>query len=164
MNYYAFKLHQRGSEKAPIFSLSRFSMLEGEKTVSADSIEVPAHLARADDFNRISVRVVGDHITTLLNGWGVDYWKDEALPRGGVGLLADAGEEALVRKMTISGNDDTWGLLLYGALESMRSVQEFFSDGSATPAAFVFHRPMLPRQTEAFLLTGGPAASNPAGR
>lgn len=160
MNYYAFKLHQRGTEKAPIFSLSRFSMLDGAKTVSAAAIEVPAHLARSDDFNRISVRVVDDHVTTLLNGWGVDYWKDDAISRGGVGLLADAGEQALVRKMTVSGNDDTWGLLLYGAVESMQSVQEFFSDGSANPAMLWFHRPLLPQQTEMMLLSG-PTAPRP---
>lgn len=154
MNYYAFKLHQGGTEKAPIFSLSRFSVIDGIKTVTANRLDVPANLARLDDFNRISVRVVGDNVTTLLNGWGVDFWTDEALPRGGVGLLADAGEQALVRKMTVSGNDDTWGLLLYGALESMQSVQEFFSDGSANPAMLMFHRPMLPRQTEVLLLTG----------
>lgn len=154
MNYYAFKLHQGGTEKAPIFSLSRFSMIDGVKSVSAARIDVPAHLARLDDFNRISVRVIGDNVTTLLNGWGVDFWTDEQLPRGGVGLLADAGEQALVRKMTVSGNDDTWGLLLYGALESMHSVREFFSDGSANPAMLMFQRPMLPRQTEALLLRG----------
>ncbi|MBI1355917.1 MAG: hypothetical protein GC160_16375 [Acidobacteria bacterium] len=158
MNYYAFKLHQSGSEKAPIYSLSRYSMIDGIKSISAASIDVPAHLARADDFNRISVRVVGDHVTTLLNGWGVDFWQDQKLPRGGVGLLADAGEEALVRKMTVSGNDDTWGLLLYGALESMRSVQDFFVGGSTAPAAFLFHRPILPHATEAMVLRG-PATS-----
>jgi hypothetical protein len=132
-NYYGFKLHQSGPEKEPVFSLSRFSMLDGVKTMSATSISVPAHLARSDDFNRISVRVVGENITTLLNGWGVDYWTDERIRVAASGLLADAGEQALVRKMTVSGNDDTWGLLLYGALESMQSVQSFF--GGRGPSA-----------------------------
>lgn len=156
-NYYAFKLRQQGSERSPVFRLLRFAMLDGEKTLVSDPIKVPSHLARSDDFNRISVRVVGDHVTTLLNGWGVDFWTDDSLARGGVGLIADAGEQALIRKMTVSGNDDTWGLLLYGAVESMQLVQEFFREGSQNPAMLLFHRPLLPRQAEAMLLTGGPA-------
>ena len=151
-NYYGFKLHQSGAKKEPVFSLSRFFMLDGVKTMSAASISVPAHLARSDDFNRISVRVAGKNITTLLNGWGVDYWTDERIPRGGVGLLADAGEQALVRKMTVSGNDDTWGLLLYGALESMQSVQSFFGNRTPSGALLLFRRPLLSRQTEAYSL------------
>ncbi len=149
--YYGFKLLQGGSDRAPEYSLSRFSVIDGVKSSVSQRIDVPAHLARADDFNRISVRVVKDQITTLVNGWGVDFWRDDRLPKGGVGLLADAGESALVRKMTVSGNDDTWGLILYGTLETMHSVEDFF-DGSSAPAAVFFYRPPTPARV--FRLSG----------
>lgn len=138
--FYGFKLLQAGSSSSPNYSLQRFSVIDGVKSSVSQRIDVPAHLARSDDFNRISVRVVKDQITTLVNGWGVDFWRDDRIDRGGVGLLADAGEAALVRKMTVSGNDDTWGLILYGTLETMRSVEDFFGASSA-PAAVMFYRP-----------------------
>lgn len=140
-NYYAYKLNQTGSRKSPIYSLSRYSMIDGIRGAITQNIDVPAHLTRAGDFNRVSVRVVGDQMTTLINGWGVDFWRDAEIKRGGVGLLADKGESALIRKMTVSGNDDTWGMILYGTMESVRSVQSLFSGESSTPAAIMFHRP-----------------------
>jgi hypothetical protein len=156
-NFYEFKLFQSGSAENPKYSLARYSMLDGARTLVAEGIDAPAHLLRPDDFNRISVRVIGESVTTLINGWGVDHWRDGAIERGGVGLIADAGESALVRKMTVSGNDDTWGLILYGAIESVRSVQELFGQNPA-PAMILFYRPggMLttPATTQAFLVQG----------
>ena len=156
-NFYEFKLSQSGPAANPKYSLSRFSMLDGVKTLVAEGIDVPSHLAKPDDFNRISMRVVGENVTTLINGWGVDHWRDAAIERGGVGLIADAGESALVRKMTVSGNDDTWGLILYGAIESVRSVQELFGQ-SPTPAMVLFYRPggMMATTTPTFLIQGPP--------
>jgi len=155
-NFYEFKLFQGGSEANPTYSLARYSMLDGVKTLVAEGIEAPAHLVKSDDFNRISMRVVGANVTTLINGWGVDHWRDGQLKRGGVGLIADAGESALIRQMTVSGNDDTWGLILYGAIESMHSVQEFFGGGEA-PAAILFYRPGgMTGGQPAFLLQGPP--------
>lgn len=139
-NHYGFKLLQEGSVDSPNFSLSRYSMIDGVKSVVSQRIDVPAQLASVEDFNRISVRVVNDQITTLLNGYGVDFWRDNRIEQGGVGLLAEAGESALVRKMTVSGNDDPWGLLLYGTLETMRSVEGFFGGEAASPATLVFFR------------------------
>jgi len=127
-NYYGFKLVESGGG-SPAFNLERYAVINGitEATAGAAQIALPANLAHAADFNRISVRVRNDQITTLINGWGVDYWKDDRLERGGVGLLASKGESALVRHMSVSGNDDTWGLILYGTLETMKSVRNSFS-------------------------------------
>jgi hypothetical protein len=155
-NFYEFKLLQGGTAANPKYSLARYSMIEGVKTLVAEGIEAPSHLVRPDDFNRISMRVVGENVTTLINGWGVDHWRDGAIERGGVGLIADAGESALVRKMTVSGNDDTWGLILYGAIESVKSVQELFGQGQA-PAVILFYRPGgIMASSPVFLLQGPP--------
>jgi hypothetical protein len=132
-NYYAFKLLEKVRRGKHVFSLERFTVVDGVRTQAGNAVNVPTHLAKIGDFNRISVRVVGDRVTTLVNGWGVDFWRDSTFKRGGVGLLADAGESALVRKMAVSGNEDTWGLILYGTVESLKSVQE----AASSPFAIV---------------------------
>ena len=141
-NYYRYKLNMAGSADAPQFSLVRQAVVDGVREAFSQPIEIPAHLAKADDFNGVSVRLVGKQITTLVNGFGVDHWRDDRLERGGIGLMADAGESALVRRITVSGNDDAWGLLLYGAVESMRSVEDFLGMGDNAPVAMIlFHPP-----------------------
>jgi hypothetical protein len=99
-----------------------------------------------------------NQITTLINGWGVDFWQDSRFERGGVGLLADKGESALVRKMSIAGNEDTWGLILYGTLETIKSVQNTFSAPvalrMAPGPAGVNTAMLLVPSSQPFLLTG----------
>ena len=141
-NYYRYKLNMAGSADAPQFSLVRQAVVDGVREAFSQPIEIPAHLAKADDFNGVSVRLVGKQITALVNGFGVDHWRDDRLERGGIGLMADAGESALVRRITVSGNDDAWGLLLYGAVESMRSVEDLLGMGDDAPVAMIlFHTP-----------------------
>jgi hypothetical protein len=159
-NYYAFKLVEKG-RKEHSFDLLRYTVVEGAKDAvqGVASIAVPENLTAAADFNRISVRVRNNQITTLINGWGVDFWQDNRFERGGVGLLADKGESALVRKMSITGNEDTWGLILYGTLETIKSVQNTFSAPVAlrmepVPAG-VTAAMLLTPSTQPFLLTGG---------
>jgi hypothetical protein len=156
-NYYRFKLNMEGSADSPRFSLVRQAVVDGVREAFSLPIEIPAHLAKADDFNGVSVRLVGDQITTLVNGFGIDHWKDERLTRGGIGLMADAGESALVRRITVSGNDDAWGLLLYGAVESIRSVEEMLGMGDGAPVAMItFYRPgPAPTQLQQPLLLQG---------
>ena len=128
-NYYAFKLVETGRRSARSYHLERYTVIGGDRKRSSDSLQipVPSRLTQTDDFNRISVRVRDQQITTLINGYGVDFFRDSQLPRGGVGFLSDKGEEALVSRVTVSGNEDTWGLILYGTLETVRSIRETIS-------------------------------------
>ena len=128
-NYYAFKLVETGRRAARSYHLERYTVLDGDRKRSSDSLQipVPSRLTQPDDFNRISVRVRDQQITTLINGYGVDFFRDSDLPRGGVGFLSDRGEQALVSRVTVSGNEDTWGLILYGTLETVRSIRETIS-------------------------------------
>lgn len=127
-NYYAFKLVRTDSDSQEL-DLLRFAVVGGVKDTlqGTTSVAVPEHVTATADFNRISVRVQDNQITTLVNGWGVDFWQDDRFDRGGVGLLADGDESALVRKLSITGNEDTWGLILYGMRETIRSVHGAFS-------------------------------------
>jgi hypothetical protein len=157
-NYYAFKLvEKRGKSKA--FDLLRYTVVEGAKDAvqGVASIAVPPNLTAAADFNRISVRVRDNQITTLINGWGVDFWQDHRFARGGVGLLADKGESSLIRKVSIAGNEDTWGLILYGTLETIKSVQNTFATPVAmqiSPVPTANATLLMPAASPAFLLQG----------
>ena len=132
-NYYAFKLVEIKRQGASLYELHRFAVIDGVETAAAAKVRipVPGHLPNQDDFNRISMRVSGSQITTLLNGWGVDYWRDSRLKRGGIGFLGGNGESSLISRVTVSGNDDTWGLILYGTIETIRSVRETISPSVA---------------------------------
>lgn len=141
-NFYGFKLVESRTRRRSAFHMERFIQTAGSKLASGQPyrIDLPQDLARSGAFNRVSVRVRGEHITTLINGFGVDYWQDSQFSRGGVGLFADGGEEALIRRMTVSGNDDSWGLFLYGTIETLRSVRERVSPNAAVmliPSPFV---------------------------
>ena len=128
-NYYAFKLVETKRQATRLYELHRYAVIDGVETADAAKVRipVPGHLPKQDDFNRISMRVRGSQIMTLVNGWGVDHWRDSRLERGGVGFLAENGESSLISRVTVSGNDDTWGLILYGTIETLRSVRETVS-------------------------------------
>ncbi len=128
-NYYAFKLVETRRKASLSYVMLRYVVLNGERVAGEAGVEipVPGHLTRPDDFNRVSVRVRDNQVTTLINGWGVDFWKDSRLERGGVGFFSEEGESALISRATVSGNDDTWGLILYGTIETIRSIRNTVS-------------------------------------
>ena len=138
VNYYAFKLNKTVREGSSEYNLVRYAVTQGKPASPVSPIAVPAEFAR-EDFNRISVRLRGDQIDTLLNGKGIDYWKDSLFETGGIGFLAGEGEAALIRKVAVSGNEDPMGLILYGTIETIRSVRDFV-DGR-----FAFTLPMAAR-------------------
>jgi hypothetical protein len=124
-NYYAFKLEEIKSREGKKYRLVRYLVSEGEV---ADSdrvqIDVPMEL-NEEDFNRISVRLRENRIATFINGTGVDYWQAEETPHGGVGFFTEGNETAFVRRVEVSGNEDTWGLFLFGFLELLEDAKGF---------------------------------------
>ena len=114
-DHYAFKFDSANQ-------LKRYAVIGGQAQ-RATTIEAPAGLFKASGFNRVLVQVKGERMMTMINGLGVDFWKDKRIQRGGVGFLADSGESALVRKMVLVANDDALGMVLSGAIETIRSFQ-----------------------------------------
>ncbi len=135
-NYYGFKLVESRRNRGSSFHLERFAVVDGARTTAVNSgpIPLPKDLAHSRGFNKITVRVRDEQITTMVNGWGVDFWRDSRLPRGGVGLFTNSGEVAQVNQLTVTGNDDPWGLILYGTVETLRSMRDRIS----SPAVIVF--------------------------
>ena len=123
-NYYAFKLNKTVRKGSSDYSLERYAVTQGKPVSPASPIAVPAEFAQ-EDFNRIAVRLRENQIDTLLNGKGIDFWKDSQFEAGGIGFLTAEGEAALIRRVTVSGNEDPMGLFLYGTIETIRSVRDF---------------------------------------
>ena len=131
-NYYGFKLTRKDFRGSENYQLQRYTVLGGEPLpIPAEERSVPGSFLKAG-FNTISVRVRRDRINTFVNGYGVDHWVDSHFDRGGVGFFASAGDTALLRQVSITGNEDVLGLILFGTVETLRSIREFV----AAPLAF----------------------------
>ena len=131
-NYNGFKLTRKDSGDAENYQLQRYTVLGGEPLpIPAQERSVDGSYLKAG-FNTVSVRVPGDRIDTFVNGMGVDHWIDSHFDRGGVGFFASADDNALLRRVSISGNEDVLGLILFGTVETLQSIREFVS----APLAF----------------------------
>ena len=126
-NYYAYKLVQQQARLPSGYQLVRYPVVNGQAETSK-AMERDLEVEwKEDDFNRISVRAGVREIKTFINGWSVDHWIVPDLQPGGIGFLADRGEESLIRYMTIDSNSDFWGLTLYGTLETLKALEDFLS-------------------------------------
>lgn len=125
-DYFVFKLIERGrSPRGLKFDLVRYAVVHGQAPPVDQRKSVPVIvIGGTDDFVDISARVTDDQILTLVNGFGVDTWKNPEVRNGAIGLLAEDGESFLVKSMTISGNDDFLGLFLWGAEQTFKSVKQ----------------------------------------
>jgi hypothetical protein len=131
-NYYAFKLTRKDSGDSENYQLQRYTVLGGEPLpIPVEERSVSGSFLKAG-FNTVSVRVRRDRIDTFVNGTGVDHWVDSHFDRGGVGFFASAGDTALLQRVSITGNEDVLGLILFGTVETLRSIREFVS----APLAF----------------------------
>ncbi len=130
--YYAFKLLQTG-KKDKSYKLVRYPVVEGkpDPTQKAE-LDVPADLMM-EEYNRISMRTQDNQLVTFINGRSVDFWRDSRLPRGGVGFWVEKGESGWIRQLTVSGNEDFWGLTLYAAMETGHAVNHFVSSLVSNP-------------------------------
>lgn len=130
-NYYAFKLEDVSSRRERRYRLVRYTVAQGEaKDADRVVVDLPVDLT-GQEYNRISIRLRENRIATFINGTGVDYWQAEAPPQGGVGFFTENKESALVRRIEVSGNEDTWGLFLFGFLELIEDAKGFVEPISA---------------------------------
>ncbi len=129
-NYYAFELRRDNARDDSRYQLRRYVLADGRKVES--SVSNRSLGPAGQGLNHMSVRVNGDTIQTLFNGFGVDHWKEDRYTQGGVGFYGGAKDTAFVRRVTVRGNEDVLGLFLFGTMETMRSVREFL----AAPLAF----------------------------
>ena len=129
-NYYAFELRRDNARDDSGYQLKRYLLADGREVESSVSKRSLGPAGRG--LNHMSVRVSGDTIQTLLNGFGIDHWKEDQYTQGGVGFYGGANDTAFLRRVAVRGNEDVLGLFLFGTMETMRSVREFL----AAPLAF----------------------------
>jgi len=118
-NYYGFRLVEKGPEN---HVFERFIVVDGERT-SLWSGEVKLAGLRTNGYRRVSARVMGDSVSTFVDGLRVDYFRDTRILRGGAGFVANRGDQAQVKYFSVSGNQDSWGLFVYGTVQTLRSAQ-----------------------------------------
>ena len=129
-NHVAFKLVERGrSSEGTRYELARYTVVRGHAASSAPAPPVTVLIAgAAQAFLNVTVRVSGEQIATMVNGFGVDVCKrPETLLRTELAFVADNGESFLLRSLTISGNDDFLGVLLRGTENAFQAVYRGFT-------------------------------------
>jgi hypothetical protein len=101
-NYYGAKI-MVGTKDGSRAELERFIKLSGNE-LERVRLPIPVQI-RPDTLYRVRMRVKGDQFVTSIDGQIVDTWRDRRLRRGGIGFLAEKGELANVRWVSLSEPD-----------------------------------------------------------
>jgi len=108
-NYYAVKFLVVRPGPLPEVHVVRYAVIGGKEGAR---VEKPLpFIARADMLYRIRVDVSGSDFAIRAQDQIVDFWSDDRIPRGGVGLFCGRGEKARVRWLEVSHQYDTLGRL-----------------------------------------------------
>ena len=108
-NYYAMKLVVVRPGPLPEVHVVRYAVIGGKE---GPKVEKPLpFVARADMLYRIQVDVRGSDFAIRAQDQIIDFWTDDRIPRGGVGLFCGRGEKARVRWLEVSHQYDTLGRL-----------------------------------------------------
>jgi hypothetical protein len=108
-NYYAVKFVVAKPGPLPLVHLVRYAVIGGKED---SRVEKPLPFTvRADMLYRVRVDVHGSEFTITAQGQLVDFWTDNRIPRGGVGLFCSRGEKARVRWLEVSHQYDALGRL-----------------------------------------------------
>ncbi len=148
-NYYAMKFSYIEQGLRPVIAMVHYPVINGKagrRSTTPLGIMVHNHEAY-----HVDVAVRGNHIVTSIEGQEVDRWIEDALPAGGVGFFADAGEKARIYWMKVAKNEDFLGkicALIGGNSTASRDTAFLFS-----PQAF--YQGIYPNYgTEFFTATG----------
>ncbi len=109
-NYYATKLVMTHPGPQPNAGLVRYLMLNGHEWDRVQ-MPLPLTLARGTSY-KVRVSVQDDRFITYVNGQVVSSWRDQRLPRGGVGFFADDDDAQKVAWVSLSERDSFLGRLL----------------------------------------------------
>ena len=108
-NYYAVKFLVVRAGPLPEVHVVRYAVIGGKE---GPHVEKPLpFITRADMLYRIRVDVHGSDFAIRAQDQIVDFWSDNRIPRGGVGLFCGRGEKARVRWLEVSHQYDTLGRL-----------------------------------------------------
>jgi hypothetical protein len=106
-NYQAVQVLVEGSGPMPALVVARYSVVEGRPSRPV-RVPYPSRF-QADTLYRVHLQVRGDAFSLYIQGQLVDYWSDNRLPAGGVGLFCGPGQHARVAWIRVSQNTDSLG-------------------------------------------------------
>jgi hypothetical protein len=108
-NYYAVKFTVVRPGPLPEVHVVRYAVIGGKEGPHVEK-RLP-FTTRPDMLYRIRVDVEGSDFAIRAQDQLVDFWSDDRIPRGGVGLFCNRGERARVRWLEVSHQYDTLGRL-----------------------------------------------------
>jgi hypothetical protein len=106
-NYYAGKLVVVEPGLRPYIAVEHYAVVQGKTSVYS---QTPlSTLIRNNMPFRVTVKVKGNQVATLIEGEQIDAWADDRLLKGAVGFFSGAGERSRVYWMELSRNQDWLG-------------------------------------------------------
>jgi hypothetical protein len=106
-SYQAVQVLVEGSGPMPALVVARYSVVGGRASRPV-RVAFPSRF-QADTLYRLHLQVRGDAFSLYIQGQLADYWSDNRLPAGGVGLFCGPGEHARVASIRVSQNTDSLG-------------------------------------------------------
>lgn len=108
-NYYAMKLVVAEPGPVPKVVLERYAVVRGVPgAVHRKNLHFTV---RNDTSYRILTEVHGNDYAVAVQGSLVDSWTETRLDRGGVGLFSTGGDQARIRWISVTHQDDLLGKL-----------------------------------------------------
>jgi len=106
-NYQAVRVLVEGSGRTPALVVERYEVAAG-KVSRRVRTRYPSPF-QADTLYRAHLQVRGDAFSLYLQGQLVDFWSDNRVHPGGVGLFCSPGQHARVAWIRVSQNTDSLG-------------------------------------------------------
>lgn len=108
-NYYAMQLVITKPGPLPSVILVRYVVIAGREE---DRVQIPIRMVIRNNVpQRVRLEVKADGFTTSVNGQVVDFWRDDRLKAGAVGLFSEKDEQAQIYWIKVSHQDDFLGKL-----------------------------------------------------
>jgi hypothetical protein len=106
-NYQAVRVLVEGSGQTPALVVERYQVAAG-KVSRRVRTRYPSPF-QADTLYRVHLQVRGNAFSFYMQGQLVDFWSDDGVKSGGVGLFCGPGEHARVAWIRVSQNTDSLG-------------------------------------------------------
>jgi hypothetical protein len=108
-NYMVVKMVQRGGGPLPRYTIMHYPVINGREGTRIEH-PLPLNLYK-DTLFRIRMDIRGSNYAVLVQDSVVDSWSDDRLPVGGVGFFTGLGEEARIRWVQVTYQNDLIGKL-----------------------------------------------------
>jgi hypothetical protein len=106
-NYQAVRLVMTKAGPSPEWHVIRYAVIGGHETARS---EKPLPLALTPEkFFSVRLEAIGNDFTLMILDKMADFWSDDRLKTGGIGFFCGKGEQARVRYVDVSYQNDTLG-------------------------------------------------------